>query len=72
VAFDGGSERHLSSSTTRSAGRQAAGVTGTHREDHANFLKSWFVILQTGKRVIFTDVNLDQEQADFLKGWQPP
>jgi hypothetical protein len=30
------------------------------------------VILKAGNRAIFTDVNLDQEQADFLKGWQPP
>jgi antirestriction protein ArdC len=64
--WGGGSEHHLSSSTTLAAGRQATGVTGTHREDHANFLKSWIVILQTGKRVIFTAVSLEQNQADYL------
>jgi antirestriction protein ArdC len=40
--------------------------------DHANCLKSWIAIVKAGNLAIFTDFNLDQEQADFLKGWQPP
>jgi len=35
-------------------------------------LKSWIAIVKAGNLAIFTDFNLDQEQADFLKGWQPP
>jgi len=71
-AWGGGSERHISSSTTLAAGSQAAGIRALLRVDHANCLKSWIAIVKAGNLAIFTDFNLDQEQADFLKGWQPP